>query len=121
VAAADGPRARLRAIVAANFANSQFTERAVRAWLAFWSEAPYVPTLQRLQRVNAARLHSNLCHELKQLLAPDEARRAAIGLAALIDGLSLRAAMAPTLVDADDARQLVLTHADALLGRNAGW
>jgi TetR/AcrR family transcriptional repressor of bet genes len=109
------PRERLRAIIDANFAGSQFSAMAVRAWLAFWSQAPYVPALDRLQRVNAARLRSNLCHVLKQLLPEAEARRAATTLAVLIDGLSLRSALEGGVPDAETARTLVLSHAERLL------
>ncbi|MBM3599808.1 MAG: transcriptional regulator BetI [Alphaproteobacteria bacterium] len=91
---ADGPRARLSAIVDGNFASSQFEPQAVAAWLAFWAEARHAPKLGRLQQINRRRLHSNLRQAFGLLGEAEWADRAAEGLAALIDGLWLHAALA---------------------------
>lgn len=91
---AQTPEQRVAAIIDGNFSPEQFDVQVVNSWLAFWAQVPHVPALARLQRINAARLQSNLRHALRQLLpASDEAERAAFGLAALIEGLWLRCAL----------------------------
>ena len=57
------------------------------------------PDAQRLQHVNTRRLHSNLCAEFAKALPRTQAREAASGLAALIDGLWLRGALAGGPID----------------------
>ncbi len=90
---AQTPEQRLAAIIEGNFSADQFEMQVVNSWLAFWAQVPHVPELARLQRMNSARLQSNLRHALRQLLPADEAERAAFGLAALIEGLWLRCAL----------------------------
>ncbi len=68
-AAAPEPRERLRAIVAANFDDTQVSAPVMKTWLAFWSQSMHQPQLGRLQRVNTRRLHSNLCAEFRQAAA----------------------------------------------------
>lgn len=113
------PEARVRAIIDANFTASQFSSQAVTAWLAFWSQAPYVPALRRLQRVNAARLQSNLIVELRPLLPEADAKRTAISISSLIDGLSLRSALAGGALDGAFAGNLVHAQLDCILARAA--
>ena len=70
--AGDAPRARLAAIVSANFDDSQCATQTVAAWLAFWGQVPHEPKLGRLQRIYRRRLHSNLKREFGRLgLGPD--------------------------------------------------
>jgi TetR/AcrR family transcriptional repressor of bet genes len=105
LAKATTPRTRLEAIVDGNFAPSQFDPPVVAAWLAFWSEARHEPRLARLQRINQRRLYSNLHHAFAQALPPAAATQAAKGLAALIDGLWLHAALSGAR-DIDQARAI---------------
>jgi TetR/AcrR family transcriptional regulator, transcriptional repressor of bet genes len=93
LAQAATPEERLYAIINGNFANNQFDRPVIVAWLAFWAQVPHVLELARLQRINARRLRSNLLHELRQLLPKERAEETATGLAALIDGLWLRASL----------------------------
>lgn len=90
---AQGPVERIEAILAANFASPQFTPRVCTAWLSFYAQVPHEPELARLHRVYMRRLHSNLRHAFEALLAADAAARAAEGMAALIDGLWVQAAL----------------------------
>jgi hypothetical protein len=90
---AETPEARIDAVILANFSDSQNDPESVSAWLAFWSEARKTPALWRIQKINERRLLSNLRHAFKQLLPEDEARMAAAGLAAMIEGLWLRCAL----------------------------
>jgi TetR/AcrR family transcriptional regulator, transcriptional repressor of bet genes len=94
---AQSPEDRIIAVIDSNFAPSQFQAGAIAAWLAFWAEAPHVPALGRLQRLYVRRFHSNLMHSLGRLLPTELAAQTAQGLAALIDGLWLRAALAGSL------------------------
>lgn len=96
---------RIIAIIASNFAASQFQRDVITAWLAFWAQAPHVPALGRLQRINARRLRSNLLYSLRRLLPSAQAEQTARGLAALIDGLWLRAALDGSL-DGEGARAI---------------
>ncbi len=99
-------QARLYAIVAGNFSQSQVDHAAMKTWLAFWANSLHHPDLQRLQRINHDRLHSNLKHEFAKRLAPKAADQAAYGLAALIDGFWLRGALCPHAFDPDLTLQL---------------
>lgn len=119
VAARKDPRARLRAIVAANFDDTQTSAPVMKTWLAFWSQSMHEPALKRLQHVNTRRLYSNLCAEFAKALPPAKAKRAASGLAALIDGLWLRGALAGGPFDTRAALRLAHDYIDLLLASHA--
>lgn len=88
-----GPHERLAAIIDGNFAPGQFSAEAVAAWVAFWAHAKQTPTLGRLERINTRRLQGNLRHALVELMPRPRAAEMALGLSALIDGLSVRCAL----------------------------
>ncbi|CAM2157169.1 MULTISPECIES: transcriptional regulator BetI [Paraburkholderia] len=119
LAAKPEPRARLRAIVAANFDVSQVNTPVMKTWLAFWAESMHQPTLRRLQRVNTRRLYSNLCAEFEKALPRAASRRAATGLAAMIDGLWLRGATTGEPFDTKAALRLANDYIDLLLDARA--
>lgn len=83
--------ARLEAIIDANFAESCFRADTVSAWLNFYVMAGHEPEAARLLRVYQCRLHSNLAHAMRGRATNPEAM--ARQLAALIDGVYLRAAL----------------------------
>jgi TetR/AcrR family transcriptional repressor of bet genes len=114
-AAKDEPRARLRAVVAANFDAVQVSNPVMKTWLAFWSESMHKPQLRRLQNVNTRRLYSNLCADFSKALPRAAARRAASGLAALIDGLWLRGALSGVPFDTKAAMRLANDYIDLVL------
>ena len=60
------------------------------ARLDFWAASMHQPVLRRLQRANDRRLYSNICCQFRRELPLRQARDAARGLAAMIDGLWLR-------------------------------
>lgn len=91
---ARSPVARVEAILGANFAREQFTPQVCAAWLSFYAQVPHVPELTRLHRVYMARLRSNLRHAFHRLLPAASAERAAEGMACMIDGIWVRAALA---------------------------
>lgn len=115
--ASDTPRAHIRAIIDGNFDRSQVSQSVMKTWLAFWASSMHRNDLQRLQYVNDRRLYSNLCHQFRRCLPRSEARDAARGLAALIDGLWLRGALAPEGLDVDRARRLAYDYLDEQLAR----
>jgi TetR/AcrR family transcriptional repressor of bet genes len=115
LAAAKSPRERLEAIIDGNFAPRQFSQPAVTAWIAFWAQAPGNEALARLQRINTGRLQSNLRHALRGFLPAAASARVALGLAALIDGLSVRCALSPGGLAPEVARAIARDHLAAEL------
>lgn len=101
VAKTTTPTARAAAIVRASFATSCFDPATVSAWMTFYAQAQTNPEALRLLRIYQRRLQSNLTHALRPLCA-DPAGTAQT-MAALIDGLYIRAAL--TAPDADPAAQ----------------
>lgn len=90
---AASPRERLMAVIDANLAPEEFNHRTGSAWLAFWGQVLHVPSLRRVQAAYQHRLMSNLRHALRPLLPSPDVARAAATIAALIDGVWLRAAL----------------------------
>lgn len=98
---------RIRAIVEGNFDPQQTESKVVKTWLAFWTQSMHDNDLYRLQRVNERRLHSHLRGELKKVLSTERAEFIARGVAALIDGLWLRGALAPEGIQSQKAIELI--------------
>ncbi len=113
---ANGPMARLKAIVDASLDREQFAEHVVSAWLVFYVEAQRTPAAARLLRIYTRRLHSNLVHEMARIVPPERAHQAARGTAAMIDGIYIRQALDDDGLGYRDARQLVLDYIDMALG-----
>ena len=105
LALADGPDARLRAILAASFSAANFRRDVVSAWLNFWVLAQTVPEARRLLAVYYARLRSNLLFALRPITGP-RAEEIAAGLSAMIDGLYLREALSQGASDGAAAVQM---------------
>jgi TetR/AcrR family transcriptional repressor of bet genes len=114
-AAKADPRSKLRAVVAANFDAEQTSGPVMKTWLAFWSESMHKPQLRRLQYVNTRRLNSNLCADFSKAMPRAAARRAASGLAALIDGLWLRGALSGEPFDTKAALRVANDYIDLVL------
>ena len=91
------PLARAEAIINANFAPACFDPATVSAWMTFYTQAQTNPAALHLLTLYQRRLRSNLTHALRPL--SNTPRRDADTLAALIDGLYIRAAL--TSPDAD--------------------
>jgi TetR/AcrR family transcriptional regulator, transcriptional repressor of bet genes len=89
LALAHGPEARLQAVFAASFGNSNFRREVVGAWLNFWVLAQTAPEARRLLAIYQGRLRSNLLAGLRPLVGA-RADAVAEGLGALIDGVYLR-------------------------------
>ena len=116
--AAKTPVERIDAVILANFSDEQNEPENVSAWLAFWAEARNAPALWRIQKINERRLLSNLSHAFKQLLPAEEARLAAAGLAAMIEGLWLRCALSNGPLTIDQARTIARDYAARLLQKD---
>lgn len=109
LAAAEGPRGRLVAIIRASFASGSFRREVVGAWLNFYVLAQTLPEAKRLLGIYQARLRSNLVHDLRPLVGV-RAAGVARGLGALIDGVYIREALTRGTPDGVAAAALVLDY-----------
>jgi betaine-aldehyde dehydrogenase len=114
------PRGRIQAVIDANLAPEEFDKRTGTAWLAFWGQVRHVEGLKRVQTVYQRRTLSNLCHALKKLLPAGEARSLAAMIAAMIDGVWLRAALSDWKeADSESARALLTAFVTGRLRESA--
>jgi betaine-aldehyde dehydrogenase len=114
------PRDRLQAVIDASLSPEEFDSRTGAVWLAFWGQALHAPRLRRVQAVYQKRMLANLRHDLRRLVAETEARRMAAMVAAMIDGVWLRAALSSWAEsDSQTAREMVTEFIDSRLPRAA--
>lgn len=114
------PRGRVQAIIDTNLAPEEFDQRTGTAWLAFWGQVLHVQGLRRVQTAYQRRMLSNLRHALRRLLPPEEARSLAAMIAAMIDGVWLRAALSRWQeADSESARALLTAFVDSRLQERA--
>jgi betaine-aldehyde dehydrogenase len=112
------PRGRIQAVIDANLAPEEFEQRTGTAWLAFWGQVLHVESLKRVQAVYQQRMLSNLRSSLKKLVPADEAQRLAAMIAAMIDGVWLRAALSGWReADSESARALLTAFVDGRLSQ----
>ena len=119
---AGDPRARVLAIIDANLAPDAFDRRSGATWLAFWGQVAHLPHLKRIQAAYQRRVLSNLRHALRPLMPGSraDAHRVAATIAALIDGVWLRAALSGWQeTDSESARALVAAFLDSNLARQS--
>jgi betaine-aldehyde dehydrogenase len=110
------PRGRIQAVIDANLAPEEFEQRTGTAWLAFWGQVLQVKSLKRVQSAYQKRMLSNLRSSLNKLVRPDEAQRLAAMIAAMIDGVWLRAALSGWReADSESARALLTAFVDGRL------
>jgi betaine-aldehyde dehydrogenase len=108
LSAAHTPRGRIQAVIDANLAAEEFDKRTGTAWLAFWGQLLHVEGLKRVQTVYQRRMLSNLVYSLGKLMPMAEARSLAAMIAAMIDGVWLRAALSDWKeADSETARALL--------------
>lgn len=116
LASAEGPRARLQAVIDANLAPEEFDARTSTVWLAFWGQVLHAPHLGRIQRVYQKRMLSNLRHALRALVPSAEVTKLAAMIAAMIDGVWLRGALSGWVeTDSDTARSMLTSFVDNYL------
>ena len=114
------PRGRIQAIIDANLAPAEFERRTGCAWLAFWGQVLQAESLRRVQSVYQRRTLSNLRASLKRLVPADQARSLAAMIAAMIDGVWLRAALSGWReADSESARALLAAFVDERLRESA--
>jgi betaine-aldehyde dehydrogenase len=106
--AAGTAQGRIQAVIDTNLAPEEFDKRTGSAWLAFWGQVLHVQGLYRVQNAYQRRMLSNLRHALRELVPMDEARSLAAMIAAMIDGVWLRAALSGWReADSERARSLL--------------
>ncbi|QRX84783.1 transcriptional regulator BetI [Glaciimonas sp. PAMC28666] len=111
----DTARNQLMALVDTNFNDNQISGPVMKTWFAFWSSSMHQPSLRRLQRVNDRRLYSNLCGQFSRTLTLPQARQAARGLAAMVDGLWLRGSLSAEKFDVNAARRIAYEYLEMQL------
>ncbi len=116
LAVAEGPKARVVAVVRASFTPANFRREVVGAWLNFYVMAQTMPEAAKLLDIYHRRLRSNLRHALRPLVGA-RAGDVAEALAALIDGVYLRQVLAKGRTDRAGAVELVLGVLEAELAR----
>jgi TetR/AcrR family transcriptional repressor of bet genes len=104
---ARSPRARVIAILEASFSDECFAPETVNAWMVLYANAPQHGASMHLLSLYHKRLKSNLVHALRSLTVAPEAD--ADMLAAMIDGLYLRTAVARGMRRAEAAKLLERT------------
>ena len=110
------PRGRVQAVIDANLGPEEFDQRTGSAWLAFWGQVAQEPGLMRVQTAYQRRMLSNLRHALARLLPLEEAHSLASMIAAMIDGVWLRAALSQWQeADSEGARALLTAFVDTRL------
>ena len=116
LALARTPRARVQAVIDANLGPEEFDRRSATAWLAFWGQVPHVQGLKRVQSAYQRRMLSNLRSDLRRMIPVAEARSLAAMIAAMIDGVWLRAALSAWQeADSASARALLTAFVDGRL------
>lgn len=109
---ASTPKERAVALIEASFSPTCFSPKTVSAWMTLYAQAQTNPQMLRLLQLYQRRLKSNLSHALRPLTARPETQ--AETLAALIDGLYLRAALSRSQ-SPDAARRIALETLTILL------
>lgn len=117
MAQAEGPEARLQAIVRASFSPTNFRREVIGAWLNFYVLAQTVPGARRLLRIYQRRLRSNLLGPLRVLVGA-RAGAVADALGAMLDGVYIREALSEGPADGTAASALVLDCLAAELARD---
>ncbi|MGY6536123.1 MAG: choline-binding transcriptional repressor BetI [Pararhodobacter sp.] len=118
LAAAEGHEGRARAVIRASFTPANFRREVVAAWLNFYVLAQTNPGARRLLTVYQRRLASNLRHALRPQLGA-RAEGVAHGIAALIDGVYLHAALGAAAPDGAAAARQVEAYLNAEIERSA--
>ena len=108
---ARSPRERLEAVIRAGFSVTNFRPEIVSAWLNFYVLAQRMPQARRLLTIYQRRLDSNLRHALRPLVG-DRAAAIARRMAAQIDGVYIRQALAAAAPDGAGATADILSLLD---------
>jgi AcrR family transcriptional regulator len=117
-AAGNEPEARLRAFIDANLRPPLLDPERLAVWLAFWSLARSDAEIRRIH-ARIYREYRRMIEEMVGALAGGlrlaiDARRAALHLVALLDGLWLEHCLDPETFDADEAAAIAHRWVDGL-------
>jgi betaine-aldehyde dehydrogenase len=116
LALARTPRGRVQAVIDTNLAPEEFDKRTGTAWLAFWGQVLHVRGLKRVQTAYQRRMLSNLRNDLRRMISGEDARSLASMIAAMIDGVWLRAALSEWQeADSESARALLTAFVEGRL------
>ena len=116
LALARTPRGRVQAVIDTNLAPEEFDKRSGTAWLAFWGQVLHVKGLKRVQTAYQRRMLSNLRNDLRRMIPGEDARSLASMIAAMIDGVWLRAALSEWQeADSESARALLTAFVEGRL------
>jgi betaine-aldehyde dehydrogenase len=116
LALAHTARGRVQAVIDTNLAPEEFDKRTGTAWLAFWGQVLHVSGLKRVQTAYQRRMLSNLRNDLRHMIPGEEARSLAAMIAAMIDGVWLRAALSEWQeADSESARALLTAFVEGRL------
>jgi transcriptional repressor BetI len=113
-AAGPAPEARLRAFIDASLSPPLLDPERLAVWLAFWSLARSDPEIRRIH----GRVYREYRRSIEGLVAAlagsIDARRAALNLVALLDGLWLEHCLDPQTFDAAEAAAIAHAWVDGL-------
>lgn len=109
------PRERLTVIFGGNFGDTIYTASRAQYWVSYCAHATFSKRFGRLLRVQNARMHSNLMHELRQLTDAESARTIAEALSMLMDGMWVRMGVTGSGPDKRAACEMVNRTLAALL------
>ncbi len=113
---AQSPQGRIQAVIDGNLSPAEFEQKTAAAWLAFWGQVAHAPRLKRIQSVYQRHTLAILRTSLRQLVTEQRARRLAAMIAAMIDGVWLRAALSGWReADSESARALLTEFVDGHL------
>jgi len=116
LALARTPRGRVQAVIDCNLGPEEFDRRSGTAWLAFWGQVLHHKGLKRVQTAYQRRMLSNLRNDLRRMIPGEEARSLAVMIAAMIDGVWLRAALSEWQeADSESARALLTAFVEGRL------
>jgi betaine-aldehyde dehydrogenase len=116
LALARTPRARVQAVIDANLGPENFDKRTGTSWLAFWGQVLHLEGLRRVQTAYQKRMLSNLRSDLRRMIPGEAARSLAAMIAAMIDGVWLRAALSEWQeADSESARALLTAFVEGRL------
>jgi betaine-aldehyde dehydrogenase len=106
----------VQAVIDANLGPENFDKRTGNAWLAFWGQVLHFEGLKRVQTAYQRRMLSNLRSDLRRMMPGEAARSLAAMIAAMIDGVWLRAALSEWQeADSESARALLTAFVDGRL------
>ena len=115
-AAGEGPRARLSAYLTASFAPPVLDPDLLATWLAFWSLVKVDPAIAAIHRRTYAGYRARLEELLGACDPRVDARLAAIGLTAVVDGLWLELCLDATVFTPAEAGAIAERLAAGYLG-----